>query len=82
MTWTFTNSSGDSKVVVPTEGVTLEPKMGFGEFSIPNFQAGDSGNYSCSISVLNGDNVLGGITSAEKTVKLAGKETVACVHIY
>ena len=70
ITWTFTYANGDTSVVMQT--VVLEPEMGFGTLSIQNFQAENSGNYSCSISVLDGDNRLGGITSVEKTVRLAG----------
>ena len=72
ITWSFTNANGDTSVVMPTEQDTLEPETGYGELLIQNFQVEHSGNYSCSISVLDGDNVLGGITSAEKSIKLAG----------
>jgi len=80
ITWTFTNANGDTSIFMPTE---LEPEMGFGTLSIPNFQAEHSGNYSCSISVLDGVNVLGGITSVEKTVRLAGNfGRLILLHMY
>ena len=71
--WTFTNANGDTSVVMPTTEVSMDPGIGYGELVIPDFRDEHSGNYRCLISVLDGDNnVLGGITSAEKTIKLAG----------
>ena len=42
------------------------------DYSIARFQPSHSGNYSCSVLVMIGSVVLGGATSVEKSVRLAG----------
>ena len=73
ITWSFTSTNSDNTVILPKTDVTIESTVDYGRLVISNFQAEHSGNYSCSISVLGGENVLSeGITSVEKTVRLAG----------
>ena len=73
ITWSFTRTNSDNTVILPDKDATIAPAIGYGQIVISNFQAEQSGNYSCSISVLGGEDVLlGGITSVEKTVRLAG----------
>ena len=42
------------------------------DFIISSFQPSHSGNYSCSVLVMVGNIVLGGVRSIEKNIKLAG----------
>ena len=73
ITWSFTSANSDNTVMLPDKDATIESTMGYGRLVISTFQVEHSGNYSCSISVLGGEDVLlGGITSVEKTVRLAG----------